>query len=571
MQTPTLLLRRAPALLLGAALLLNGCKNDDFLNVNPKNAVTEISAYSNETNADLVVSDIYNNIPSSSNDSNENLEQYSDNGFCAAGWQTAQTVVRAGAISPANVPNGPGGAPNNLGGMWNWENTYSKIRKCNLFLQNVDKYAANFSATWKTQRVGEVKFLRALYYTYLFTSYGGVPLIDKPLDSTTDPDGLFVARSTIDQTLAFIVADCDAAAVSLPATAARKGDGRATKGAALTLKGWVQLFAASPLYNTSNDVAKWTAAAATNKQVLNLGTYSLFPDLGTFFLQENNDNQEVIFNKEYIAVTAGQSKEGTYGPVNVNGVTQGWGNYAPTQSLVDDYLMSNGLPITDPASGYDPQNPYVNREKRFYQSILYDGAPWQGDILTMRMGGNNQIDLNSTSDISNTGYYGRKTLDERIPAQTSRALVANGANYVIFRLGEVLLSYAEAQNEAIGPDASVYAALNQLRKRAGLPDLQAGMSQSQLRDYIHRERRVELAFEDKRWFDIRRWKITAGPTGVLNTPSMGMLITPDRATGKLTYAKVKVFENRFFDYQNLMPIPQNDIAKNTKLVQNPGY
>ena len=564
MQTPTRLLRRAPALLLGAALLLNGCKNDDFLNVDSKSAVTEISAYSNETNADLVVNDIYTNVPSSSNDSNQNLEQYSDNGFCAAGWQTAQTVVRAGAISPANVPNGPGG-------MWAWESTYTKIRKCNLFLQNVDKYSANFSADWKTQRVGEVKFLRALYYTYLFTSYGGVPLIDKPLDSTTDPNGLFVARSTIDQTAAFIVADCDAAAASLPATAARKGDGRATKGAALTLKGWAQLFAASPLYNPGNDAAKWTAAAAANKQVLDLGTYALFPDLGTFFLQENNDNQEVIFNKEYIAVTAGQSKEGTYGPVNVNGVTQGWGNYAPTQSLVDDYLMANGLPITDPASGYDPQNPYLNREKRFYQSILYDGAPWQGDILTMRMGGNNQIDLNSTSDISNTGYYGRKTLDERIPAQTSRALTANGANYVIFRLGEVLLSYAEAQNEAVGPDASVYGALNQLRKRAGLPDLQAGLSQSQLRDYIHRERRVELAFEDKRWFDIRRWKITAGPTGVLNTPSFGMMITPDKTTGKLTYAKVKVFENRFFDYQNLMPIPQGDIAKNTKLVQNPGY
>ncbi len=564
MQAPTRLLRRAPALLLGAALLLNGCKNDDFLNVDPKNAVTEISAYSNETNADLIVNDIYTNVPSSSNDSNQNLEQYSDNGFCAAGWQTAQTVVRAGAISAANVPYGPGG-------MWDWENTYTKIRKCNLFLQNAEKYSANFSATWKTQRVGEVKFLRALYYTYLFTSYGGVPLIDKPLDSTTDPDGLFVARSTVDQTLAFIVADCDAAAASLPATAARKGDGRATKGAALTLKGWVQLFAASPLYNPGNDVAKWTAAAATNKQVLDLGTYSLFPDLGTFFLQENNDNQEVIFNKEYIAVTAGQSKEGTYGPVNVNGVAQGWGNYAPTQSLVDDYLMSNGLPITDPASGYDPQNPYLNREKRFYQSILYDGATWQGDILTMRIGGNNQIDLNSTSDVSNTGYYGRKTLDERIPAQTSRALTANGANYVIFRLGEVLLSYAEAQNEAVGPSASVYAALNQLRQRAGLPDLQAGMSQSQLRDYIHRERRVELAFEDKRWFDIRRWKITAGPTGVLNTPSFGMMITPDKTTGKLTYAKVKVFENRFFDYQNLMPIPQQDLAKNTKLVQNPGY
>lgn len=556
--------RLAAALLLGAALLLNGCKKDDFLNVDPKNALNEASAYSSETNADLVVNDIYNNISSSYNDSNQTTEQYSDNSFCAAGWQTAQTVVRAGAISPANVPNGPGG-------MWSWEGGYGKIRKCNLFLQNVDKYAANFSADWKKRRVAEVKFLRALFYSYLFTDYGGLPLIDKPLDTATSGQGLFVARGTIDETLKFIVDDCDAAAADLAAAPAAKGDGRATKGAALALKGWVQLFAASPLANPSNDAAKWTAAAATNKQVLDLNVYALFPDFAALFMQENNDNSEVIFNKEYLAVTAGHSREGTYGAVYVKGVQQGWGNFAPTQSLVDDYLMANGLPITDPASGYDPQNPYMNREKRFYQSIIYDGSSWQGDIITTRVGGNNQIDLGSTSDVSNTGYYARKTLDERILAQTSRAQNANGSNFIIFRLAEVLLSYAEAQNEAVGPDASVYSALNRLRTRSSLPDLATGLSQSQMRDYIRRERRIELAFEEKRWFDVRRWKITTGPTGVLTSPSVGMLITPDKTTGKLTYAKVNVFNNRYFDFQNWMPIPQGDIAKNTKLVQNPGY
>ena len=563
--------RLSSVLLLSAVLVLNGCKNDDFLNVDPKNALTEASSYSNETNADLAVNDIYNNIPNINADPNQTTEQYSDNGACGAPWQTGQTVVRAGAISPGNVPSGPGTAPNNLGGWWNWENTYSKIRKCNLFLQNVDKYSANLSADWKTKRVAEVKFLRALFYSYLFTAYGGVPLIDKSLDTATDGDALFVARSSNDETLAFITADCDAAMADLPSTSARKGDGRATKGAALALKGWVQLFAASPLCNPSNDVTKWARAAATNKQVLDSRVYSLFPDFAAMFLQENNDNSEVIFNKEYIAITAGHTREGTFGPVYVKGVQQGWGNLSPTQSLVDDYLMSNGLPIIDPASGYDPQNPYVNREKRFYQSIIYDGASWQGDIITTRIGGNNQIDVGSSSDISNTGYYGRKTLDERIIAQNSRAQNASGANFIIFRLGEVLLSYAEAQNEAVGPDASVYSALNQLRKRSELPDLKAGMSQSQVRDYIRRERRVELAFEEKRWFDIRRWKITTGANGVLTTPTYGMMITADKATGKLTYSKVKVFENRFFDYQNWMPVPQGTIAKNTKLMQNPGY
>jgi len=564
MPSLTPLRRLTPTLLLGGALLLPSCKKDDFLNVNPKNALNEASAYSTETTADLVVNDIYNNVPSSYNDSNQTTEQYSDNSVGAAGWQTGQTVVRAGAISAANVPTGPNG-------MWDWESNYNRIRKCNLFLQNVETYGGNVSATWKKQRIAEVRFLRALFYSYLFTSYGGVPLIDQPLDAGKDPNNLFVPRASLDETVAFIVADCDAAAADLPAKSVRQGDGRATKGATLAVKGWVQLFAASPLANPGNDAAKWAAAASTNKQIIDSKAYSLFPDFAGMFLQENDDNSEVIFNKEYLAVTAGHSREGTYGPVYVKGVQQGWGNFAPTQSLVDAYLMKNGLPITDPASGYNPQDPYANREKRFYQSIIYDGATWQGDVITTRVGGNNQIDLNSTSDISNTSYYGRKTLDERILAQTSRAQNANGSNFIIFRLGEVLLSYAEAQNEAAGPDASVYSALNQLRTRAELPPLMAGMSQSQMREYIRRERRVELAFEEKRWFDIRRWKITAGATGVLSTPAFGMLITPDKTTSKLTYSPVKVFENRFFDYQNWMPVPQGDLAKNTQLVQNPGY
>jgi len=552
------LLPWATGLALSTLVLASGCKNDDFLNVVPKNALNEASAYASESNADLIVNDIYNNIPDVYN-SYQITEGYTDNGFCGASWLDGQSLVKAGAISANNLPTGPAG-------WWNWGGVYGNIRKCNLFLLNANKYSANFSAAWKKQRVAEVRFMRAFYYTALATNYGGVPLIDKPLNDADGTD-LLVPRSTLDATVAFIAADCDAAAADLPLNSIKKGDGRATKGAALTLKGWAQLFAASPLHNPSNDAAKWAAAAATNKQVMELGAYSLFSDYAALFLIENNDNSEVIFNKEYIPVIKGHAREGMLGPVYVKGVQQSWGSIAPTQNLVDDYLMSNGLPITDPASGYDPSKPYVNREKRFYQSIIYDGASWQGDVITTRVGGNNAIDINSTSDISNTGYYFRKTLDERILAQTSRAQNSGGSNYIIFRLGEVLLSYAEAQNEAVGPDANVYGALNQLRTRGGLPSLAAGMSQSNMRDYIRRERRIELAFEEKRWFDVRRWQITAGATGVLNTPSYGMLIN---AAGT-SYTKVKILENKYFANQNLIPIWQGDRAKNTTLTQNPGY
>lgn len=540
----------------------NACKKDDSLTVAPKGLLTDATTFSSQSNADLFVNDIYNQLPDINNDY-QLTEQYSDNSFCGAGWENGQSTVRSGSIGPNNVPTGPGG-------MWSWEGNYTKIRKCNVFLQQAALNKANFPAAWYTERVAEVTYMRALFYMFLFESYGGVPIITDPLNNTTQGLGIFYPKSTTDQTIAFIEADCDAAAAVLPIKP--QDQGRPSKGSALTLKGWVELFAASPLVNTSNDVTKWAKAAATNLQVINLNTYSLFPDYAGQFLGKNNWNSETIFARGYASGPAkGSHREGYLGPVYVNGVQQSWGNLAPTQGLVDDYAMDNGLPITDPASGYDPQKPYTHREQRFYQSILYDGASWQGDIFKSRIGGSNQIDLGSTSDITNTGYNARKTLDESILGQTSINLAPSVANYIFFRYAEVLLSYAEAQNEAVGPDATVYDAVNKVRARSALPAVTLGLTQSQMRTYIRRERRIEFTFEDKRWFDIRRWLITTGTNGVLTTPEYGMKIVADPVDGKLTYTKVQIFSNVFFDRQNWMPIPQAEIDKNTKLIQNPGY
>ncbi|WP_183556781.1 RagB/SusD family nutrient uptake outer membrane protein [Mucilaginibacter sp. SP1R1] len=549
-------------LLVLLVISFSACKKDDSLNVPPKGFLTDVSTFSSQGNADLFVNDIYNQLPDINNDY-QLTEQYADNSFCGAAWENGQATVRAGSIGPSNVPTGPGS-------MWDWEGNYKKIRKCNVFLQQAAANKAKYDAAWYAQRVAEVTYMRAYFYSLLFTAYGGLPIITIPLDNK-DGSQIFNARASIDETVAFIEADCDAAAAVLPVKAA--DNGRASKAAALTLKGWVELFAASPLVNTTNDVAKWAKSAATNKQVMDLGAYSLFSASATSyadqFLGVNNWNVETIFARGYATGPAkGSHREGYLGPVYVNGVQQSWGNLAPTQGLVDDYSMDNGLPITDAGSGYDPQKPYDHREQRFYQSILYDGAAWQGDIFKSRIGGSNQIDLGSSSDITNTGYNARKTLDESITGQTSINLAPSFANYIIFRYAEVLLSYAEAQNEAAGPDATVYDAVNKVRARSSLPAVKPGLSKDDMRVYIHRERRIELAFEDKRWFDIRRWKITTGTNGVLTSPEYGMKIEAD-GTGKLTYAPVKIFTNIFFSWQNWMPIPQADIDKNSKLVQNP--
>jgi starch-binding outer membrane protein, SusD/RagB family len=241
--------------------------------------------------------------------------------------------------------------------------------------------------------------------------------------------------------------------------------------------------------------------------------------------------------------------------------------------------MANGKPITDPTSGYDSQNPYVGREKRFYKWIVYDGAPhkldWMPatDTIYFRIDkvrkSPNEIDF-GLADQSNTGYNFKKKLNPtNRPGQG-----LSGANYVYFRYTEVLLGYAEAQNEALGvPDQSVYDAINAIRARVSLPALPAGLTQSQMREAIRQERRLELCFENKRFFDITRWKIAEQ---VLTVDLHGMKIentVPANNSGVWKYTPVALnHPHKFFPKQYMQPIPQPVIAQNPNgLFQNPGY
>jgi hypothetical protein len=307
-----------------------------------------------------------------------------------------------------------------------------------------------------------------------------------------------------------------------------------------------------------------------------MGIYNLYSDYQTLFLPEGNINKEGIFIRQYIMSNpnlGGRFDSYTGGTFTKGGAETGFGGINPTQELVDDYAMANGLPITDPASGYDPQRPYLNREKRFYQSIIIDGSWWYNDTIFTRQGisSKNEIDLSDKNDATNTGYYIRKRCNDKItlgPANWNG--YTSSQNYYYFRFGEVLLNYAEAQNEAIGPDASVYEAINQIRNRSGLPGLSVGLSQGEMRDAIRRERRVELAFEDRRYWDLMRWDIAHIN---LNRPVHGISIKAG-TNGKLVYTPVTVpGGNRKFDVTKnyLFPIPQGAIDRNKNLSQNPGY
>lgn len=535
--------------LLTAALFgLSSCTK--FLNVDPKDQVSDASLLISPENAELLLNNAYSGLPGSfgTEDPPENL---SDNAMCGINGYPSRTLYANSIYTPTN----------NLG-QWG---QYNNIRRCNLFIKKIS--AAALPEDWKKVRLAEARFLRAFYHMLLWTCHGGVPVIEDVLSKEEQGNEIFRHRNSAKETYEFISNECAMIAEDLPAKAEA---GRATRGAALALKGFVDLYYASPLYNESNDQSRWVKAAQTYKALIESGTYTLFPNYETMLLEENNNNSEIIFAKQYIGGTAlGASREGLQGPWMVGGVQRAFGGVNPTQELVDEYCMANGLPISDPASGYDPQNPYINREKRFYQSIIYDGSFWIGYEMIMKqgVGSRNATDLSNSNEATNTGYYLKKGLDPKYAINGPHQL--SSANYVIFRYAEALLGYAEAQNEASGPDESVYKAVNQVRQRADLPPLPSSLTQSEMRVAIRRERRVELAFEDKRWYDLMRLKLAEqNLNGFLHAVQI------KEVGGKWVYEIIPAPDGKrtfYADRNYVYPIPQSAIDRNLNLEQNPNY
>lgn len=569
--------------LAGTLALLSAC--EDWLEIEPKDRFGDTTVWGSEENADMFLNDIYNQLPHLNNET-QNLDQYSDNSYVGAEWMNARTTIYTGALSPTSWIPGPWD-------MWKWgrqnnddaKGQYERIRSCNLFINKVKE--SEFSADYKKERLAEARFLRAWFYHYLWMAYGGVPIITEVLDNNVSTD-IFYPRETAQKTFEFIDKELDEIKEDLPDRRSGADLGRASKGAILTLKGWVELFHASELRNPGKDKKRWEAAAATLRDVIELGVYHLQPTILDLWTEATNNNNEVIFDFQMSKQNGGR-REGLFGPVFVKGVQSSWGNMQPTQELVDDYCMANGLPISDPASGYDKNNPYKGREKRFYQSILYDGSKWQGEEIITRVGvgSPNEIDTSSESDVTNTGYYTRKTIDESVNGADNLQMSNGMANYIFFRYADVLLMYAEASLEAGDkPTAEEY--LDMVRTRGdNMPSLEdtypQGITENQLREVIRRDRRIELAFEDKRWWDILRWKICDGENGVMNKPIGGMKVEDTDGDGVWEYNYHEVGKRTFLPRMYYQPIPQYVLDKNPVIReqnggedgwaggQNPGY
>ncbi|MGI8636126.1 MAG: RagB/SusD family nutrient uptake outer membrane protein [Segetibacter sp.] len=467
------------------------------------------------------------------------------------------------ANSSANIINAGNITPDALAALDYWNDPqrgfYKVITKANLFLSKIDN--SPIDSALKKRMIGEMTFLRAYSYFRLISFYGGVPLITKPFSLTDD---FSVPRNSYKECLDFVLQQLDKAAPLLPLKHTSVNMGRITKGAVLAIKSRALLYAASPLNNPTNDISKWQLAADAAKAVIDLNQYALYPDYKSLFLASTIYNSEIIWTRPF---NRQLDIENAY--VELSQYPNGYGGFAqvhPLQNIVDDYETLNGkLPKNDPS--YDPQNPYVNRDPRFYASILYDGAPFKGrEVETFLPKGQDSNEGSSQPwNATQTGYYQRKFLDETItnPGGTN----IGSTPWTFIRYAEILLNYAEAKFY-LGDEATCRDYINKIRSRPSVNMPPVTESGAALLARLQNERRIELAFEDHRWFDVRRWKIA--PI-VLNVPGKRMAITKNPATGKKTYTVVEFQPRAFFDKNYLVPIPQYEIAKNPKLTQNPGY
>lgn len=540
------------------SLVWSSCSDKD-LEVTPGDMITDAAVWSTPANANLFLNDIYNsltpgpwssvftNLPTEI--SNDPLDNYSDNAVSGpiAGIPSYQLFAN-GSYGPANP------IFNNQ-----WSRAYANIRKANLFILKVGE--SDFAEATKKSMIAQARFLRAYFYKQLIDLYGGVPLITEVLDRSSGED-ISYPRSSYAESIEFLRSEFTAAAADLPLKVSGANLGRPTKGAALAFRGQAELYA-----------GKFDLAAATNWEIMQLGAgYDLFPDYAGTFHSANENNVEVIFDIQYAPIVKGTSRDSYWGPTQVSdGI--GWGAVNPTQNLIDQYEFLDGKTAEEGSALYDPANPYANREKRFYASIIYDGVNYRNGTIYTREGvpnNRNQIDLSGSGVSGRSGYYHRKMLDPAVvPGRQNLNERTGGTNVIVFRYAEVLLNYAEAKNEVSGPDQTVYDAVNAIRDRAGLPDLPTGLSQVEMREEIRHERRIELAFEGRRLFDLWRWRIAEQ---VFSSPLQGMRITG--TDGNLNYNRISISGGKItFDPSKnyLFPIPQSAIDKNPKLEQNPGY
>lgn len=591
--------RKRYILLLGLVVTLSSCKN--YLDQVPNDRITIEGVFKKKANSEQYLANVYSYVPDESNQwENWPWEGTSDDVDIT--WTKYRTYdFNIGNMSAGNVL------------FEKWYSLYRGIRSATYFINHIDEndeIRALNGQQLIDQYKAEARFLRAFYYFLLMRQYGPVVIIgDKELPVDAPASDMQLPRSTFDECVSYVASELDQAAAVLPLRPSNNGQvsdaeyGRATKGMALAVKARLLLYAASPLYNGNTDVAgfknadgvplisqtfdreKWKKAADAAKAVIDLGVYSLYKDPSGDPVKSFQNIFFQAWNSEQIFVRKANDLW-NWDVTSMPRQAGGWCGIAPTQELVDAFFMKDGKPVSESAlytesgfttvNGNRVSNMYLNREPRFYASVTYNNSVWQGGNMTSSapitffFSGPNGKNGHPT-DFSRTGYLVRKN----VGPQTNSGSGGNGNKQnrplILFRLGEVYLNYVEALNEYNPNDPDILKYLNLIRERAGIPqygtgaaDIPVPQGQDAMREKIRVERRVELAFESQRWFDIRRWKIAPQVMGEMH----GMNINKD---GDEFYKRVVASTHLFLPSYYWFPISQYELDRDPLMVQNPGW
>lgn len=422
---------------------------------------------------------------------------------------------------------------------------YTGVRAANTFLQNVGNIQGANAATI-TRLTGEVRVLRAYFYSRLVALFGDVALITQEIDIE---QGTEVTRTPAAEVYDFIATELTQAADQLPVTAIDKG--RVSKATALGLKARAMLYA-----------GRYQDAAASATAVMAMTQYGLYPTYKTLFTTAAENSKEVLLDIQFVK---GGTTNDIYNQLTPASVTAGKSVFVPTKTIVDSYYMTNGKPITDPTSGFDPKKPYVGRDPRLSYSVYVPGDLLPNAKVYNPLPNSATGDaVGSTFNVSPTGF----TIKKYVNADDVSTPSATGINFILLRYAEVVLTYAEAKVELNQIDQSVYDAVDLIRQRSDvlMPKVPAGRTQSEMRDIVRHERLVELAFEGQHYFDIRRWR-----TAETVMPGKVYGMTYVDTQGNLQTVEVPAWTNYWQSRNYLWPIPQLERDMNNGLGQNPEW
>lgn len=563
----------------GMFYIMSSCEGiDDFLEKPPGIDVTEETIFSSRQEVETAVASmylygihsVYGYAGNSLSNPHETLSAgATDEAETAADWYSTNWWNEA-SINPNKIDDP------------RYSNRWQAIRKANILIERINS-VPDADQAYQDQVKGEALFIRALNYFEMFKRFGGVPIIETRLNVA---DNLMFPRNTVEEVVNFIVRDCDDAAALLPSSYPSNFRGRATKGAALILKSKALLFAASPQFNTTTsyldagenktlvcygnvDIQRWQLAADAAKAVIDWAPTAdchLITDQGVTknykYVWEQYDNAEIILAEKSSSYIGKWTRPwSAIAPPTVYPGSSGQNGISVTFNFVKFYERKDGTKQTwNPSGGNDLNQKYAELDPRFVQTVAYNGSFWNEEHPNIQIfeGGRHQITCDG-------GHWLHKLYPDAISEKTWQYI----PNSTLFRLAEAYLNYAEALNEAQGPVQDAYDAVDMIRERSGMPPFPAGLSKEQFRERVRNERAIELAFEDHRFWDIRRWLI-AENEGVMKGDMYGLRIFKIENSPEFRYEPY-VFEIRsFVPRMYLHPFPQNEVNKGY-LVQNPGW